>query len=385
MTSRPETGISPITEIIADLKAGRMVVLVDEADRENEGDLLLAAEHVTPETVNFMARYGRGLICLTLTEEKCRALNLAPMVANNRSPLGTNFTVSIEAAEGVTTGISAADRARTVQVAIRADATPRDLVQPGHVFPLVAQDGGVLVRAGHTEAGCDLARLAGLTPAAVICEILKDNGEMARLPDLVEFAARHKLRIGTIADLIQHRLRTEHTIERVDERDVRTDHGPFRLVTYRDRIAHELHFALVRGTPGGDAPTLVRVHVKNQLSDLLHLERADLGLSLSQAMAEIARSECGVVVVLSQPAHPDTVLARLRKEPLPQPGVAEWRRNGAGAQILADLGARRLRVLGTPRRQVALAGFGLEVVDYVGPQAEPACERLPAAPGKLGA
>src|ERR1043165_2697690 len=240
---REATAISPVTEIIAELKAGRMVVLVDEEDRENEGDLVIAAEFATPEAVNFMARYGRGLICLTLTAERCRQLNLPPMVSNNRSPLGTNFTVSIEAAEGVTTGISAADRARTVRAAIRADAGPTDIVQPGHIFPLMAQDGGVLVRAGHTEAGCDLARLAGLTPAAVICEILKDDGEMARLPDLVGFAATPGLQIGTITDLIQYRSRTESLVRRATERDIETVHGTFRLVAYTDRIGSETHLA----------------------------------------------------------------------------------------------------------------------------------------------
>src|SRR5678816_2618296 len=228
--------VSPTTDIIADLSAGKMVILVDEEDRENEGDLVLAADFVTPEAINFMARFGRGLICLTLTEEKCRSLNLSLMVANNRSPLGTNFTVSIEAAQGVTTGISAADRARTVQVAIRADARPEDLVQPGHVFPLIAQDGGVLVRAGHTEAGCDLARLAGLTPAAVLCEIMRADGAMARLPDLIEFAAAHGLKIGTIADLIEYRSRNESLVQRLGEREVSTPWGAFRLVSYLSLI-----------------------------------------------------------------------------------------------------------------------------------------------------
>src|SRR5450631_4040113 len=239
--------VSPTTEIINDLRAGKMVILVDEEDRENEGDLVLAADFVTPEAINFMARYGRGLICLTLTEQKCRSLNLAPMVTNNNSPLGTNFTVSIEAAEGVTTGISAADRARTVQAAVRADAGPADIVQPGHIFPLMAQNGGVLVRAGHTEAGCDLAQLAGMTPAAVICEILKDNGEMARLPDLIEFGREHGLKIGTITDLIHYRSQTESLVRRVCERDIETVHGKFRLVVYSDRIGQETHLALVKG------------------------------------------------------------------------------------------------------------------------------------------
>ena len=272
MSSRQDTAISPVADLMADLGAGRMVVLVDEEDRENEGDLLIAAEFVTPEAINFMARYGRGLICLTLTEEKCRSLNLPLMVANNRSPLGTNFTVSIEAAEGVTTGISAADRARTVQVAIRADARPEDIVQPGHIFPLMAQNGGVLVRAGHTEAGCDLARLAGLAPAAVICEILKDNGEMARLPDLIEFAAHHKLRIGTITDLIQYRGRTESLVTRVADRDIDTAHGRMRLYVYSDRIGHETHLALVKGNPAPDREVLVRVHEPISLMDMLDVQ-----------------------------------------------------------------------------------------------------------------
>jgi 3,4-dihydroxy 2-butanone 4-phosphate synthase/GTP cyclohydrolase II len=358
---------SPIPELLDEIRAGRMVVVVDDEDRENEGDLIMAASLVRPEDVNFMARHARGLICLSLTRERCGQLRLPPMVTDNASPYRTNFTVSIEAAEGVTTGISAYDRAHTIRTAVRPDARPQDLIQPGHVFPLQAQPGGVLTRAGHTEAAGDLALLAGLEPAGVLVEILNEDGTMARRPQLEIFAREHGLRIGTIADLIQYRLRTEHTIERVDEREVATDHGPFRLVTYRDRIARDLHYALVRGTPRAEAPVLVRVHVKNQLSDLLHVQRPDLGLSLSQAMAAIARSGCGIVVVLSAPADPAIVLARLRQEALPPAGPAEWRRNGAGAQILADLGARRLRVLGTPRRHVGLGGFGLEVVECVAP------------------
>jgi 3,4-dihydroxy 2-butanone 4-phosphate synthase/GTP cyclohydrolase II len=374
---------APIPELLEEIRAGRMVVVVDDEDRENEGDLIMAASRVRPEDINFMARHARGLICLSLTRERCAQLRLPPMVSDNTSPYRTNFTVSIEAAEGVTTGISAYDRAHTIRTAVKPDAQPSDLSQPGHVFPLQAQPGGVLTRAGHTEAASDLALLAGLEPAGVLVEVLNEDGSMARRPQLEVFAREHGLKIGSIADLIQYRLQTEHTIERVDEREVQTDHGAFRLVTYRDRITHELHFALVRGRPGPQAPTLVRVHVKNQLSDLLHLERGDLGLSLACALAEIARSACGVLVVLAEPVLPETVLARLRQQPLPQAGVAEWRRNGAGAQILADLGARRLRVLGTPRRQVALAGFGLEVVEYVA--AEAGAERPRAAPGKLDA
>ena len=275
-----------------------MVVLVDEEDRENEGDLVMAAEFATADAINFMARYGRGLICLTLTEDRCRQLTLSLMVANNRSPLGTNFTQSIEAAEGVTTGISAADRARTVQAAIRADASPRDLVQPGHIFPLMAQDGGVLVRAGHTEAGCDLARLSGLTPATVICEILKDDGEMARLPDLIEFAALHKIKIGTITDLIQYRSRTESLVTRVTERDIETAHGVLRLVAYTDRIGRETHLALVKGDIDPAKEVLVRVHEPVSLIDLLDSGSTSHSWNFHDALAAVAAAESGVILLL---------------------------------------------------------------------------------------
>jgi 3,4-dihydroxy 2-butanone 4-phosphate synthase/GTP cyclohydrolase II len=369
MTSRPHTGISPITDIIADVRTGRMVVLVDEEDRENEGDLLIAAEYVTPEAINFMARHARGLICLTLTEDRCRQLGLPLMVANNRSPLGTNFTVSIEAAEGVTTGISAADRARTVQAAIRPDARPEDLVQPGHVFPLMAQEGGVLVRAGHTEAGCDLARLAGLTPAAVICEILKDDGEMARLPDLVEFAARHGLKIGTIADLIHYRSRTESLVARVAERDIETVHGPFRLYLYSDRIAQATHLALVKGRPAPEREVLVRVHEPVSVIDLLDVRSTAHSWNFHDALAAIARAECGVIVLLHRPESGQELLERARPGPAraAAPGMA-LRHYGIGAQILKDLGVKKMRLMALPRRMPSMAGFGLEVVDHLLPE-----------------
>jgi len=368
MSSRQETGVSPTTEIIADIKAGRMVVLVDEAERENEGDLLIAAEFVTPETVNFMARYGRGLICLTLTEQKCRSLNLQRMVADNRSSLGTNFTVSIEAAQGVTTGISAADRARTVQVAIRADASPSDLVQPGHVFPLMAQDGGVLVRAGHTEAGCDLARLAGVTPAAVICEILKDNGEMARLPDLIEFAAQHKLRIGTIADLIHYRSRTESLVERAAERDIETAHGKFRLHVYSDRIGQATHLALVKGKPEPRKEVLVRVHEPLSVIDLLDTGSRSHSWNFNDALAAISRADCGVIVLLHRQESASDLLERARPhgEGAAAPAMA-LRNYGIGAQILKDLGVKKMRLMALPRRMPSMAGFDLEVAGYVQP------------------
>ena len=368
MTSRQETGISPITDIIADIKAGKMAVLVDEADRENEGDLLIAAEFVTPEAVNFMARYGRGLICLTLTEAKCRQLNLPQMVANNRSPLGTSFTISIEAAEGVTTGISAADRARTVQVAIRPDAGPSDLVQPGHIFPLMAQEGGVLVRAGHTEAGCDLARLAGLAPAAVICEVLKDNGEMARLPDLIEFAAQHKLRIGTIADLIAHRSRTESLVTRVAERDIETVHGRFRLHVYSDRVGESTHLALMKGAPGPAREVLVRVHEPLSVMDLLDVRSASHSWNFNDALAAVSRAECGVIVLLHGQETASELLehAQARNGAAPAPAVA-LRNYGIGAQILKDLGVRKMRLMAQPRRMPSMAGFGLEITGYLQP------------------
>ena len=354
-----------IPEILADIRAGRMVVIVDDEDRENEGDLIMAAAKVRPEDINFMAREGRGLICLSMTSAHCRQLGLKPMVDSNTSAHHTNFTASIEAAEGVTTGISAHDRAHTIRTAVRADARPQHIVQPGHVFPLTAQPGGVLARAGHTEAACDLAALAGLEPAGVLVEVLNEDGTMARRPELEIFAARHGLRIGTIADLIRYRLETEKTVERVHESDVDTEFGRFRLIVYRDVLARESHFALVRGTIEGDAPVLTRVHVRNTLSDVLHLERDDLGLTITAALRRVAEEDRGVVVVLAGDEAPDTLLDRLAGALRGEPKAnSEWRRLGLGAQILADLGVRRLRVLGTPRKLVGLAGFGLEVVGY---------------------
>jgi 3,4-dihydroxy 2-butanone 4-phosphate synthase/GTP cyclohydrolase II len=363
-----ETAISPITDIIAELKAGRMVVLVDEEDRENEGDLVMAAEFATPDAVNFMARYGRGLICLTLTEDRCRQLNLPLMVSNNRSPLGTNFTLSIEAAEGVTTGISAADRARTIQAAIRPDAGPRDIVQPGHIFPLMAQEGGVLVRAGHTEAGCDLARLSGLTPAAVICEILKDDGEMARLPDLVDFAAQHQLKIGTITDLIQYRSRTETLVTRVSERDMETVHGTFRLVAYTDRIGRETHLALVKGDISPAQEVLVRVHEPVSLIDLLDAGSTSHSWNFYDALATIAAAERGVILLLHREETGAELLERAKPPQLDAlPPKMPLRNYGIGAQILRDLDVKKMRLLALPRRMPSMAGFDLEVTGYLQP------------------
>ncbi|MEO7727427.1 MAG: bifunctional 3,4-dihydroxy-2-butanone-4-phosphate synthase/GTP cyclohydrolase II [Burkholderiales bacterium] len=359
--------ISPTNEIIADIGAGKMVILVDEEDRENEGDLVLAADFVTAETINFMARYGRGLICLTLTEAKCRSLNLPPMVINNRSPLGTNFTVSIEAAEGVTTGISAADRARTVQAAARADAGPADIVQPGHIFPLMAQNGGVLVRAGHTEAGCDFAALAGATPAAVICEILKDDGEMARLPDLIEFGRAHNLKIGTIADLIQHRSRTESLVDRVSERDIETVHGKFKLVVYADKIGQATHLALVKGRIKPDSEVLVRVHEPLSVIDLLDVKSASHSWNFNQALAAISRAECGVIVLLHRPETAADLVERAEPGAIAAPQKNALRTYGIGAQILRDLKVAKMRLLAKQRRMPSMAGFDLQVTGYLQP------------------
>ncbi|WP_147653469.1 3,4-dihydroxy-2-butanone-4-phosphate synthase [Vulcaniibacterium gelatinicum] len=368
---------TPVPELLEELRAGRMVVIVDDEDRENEGDLIMVAELVRPQDINFMVTHARGLVCLSLTRERCRQLGLPPMVRDNTSPHGTNFTVSIEAAEGVTTGISAYDRAHTIRTAVRPDARPEDLTQPGHIFPLMAQPGGVLTRAGHTEAASDLALLAGFEPAGVLVEILNPDGTMARRPELEAFAREHGLKIGSIEDLIRHRLATEHTVERVDEREIATEHGPFRLHTYRDRLSRALHFALVRGTPDPQAPALVRVHVHNPLADALHWRRPDFGPAVGDVLAMLARAGNGALVLLGEAQDPEALLARIREQPDPRPrgALAEWRRTGAGAQILADLGYGRLRVLGAPRRQVGLAGFGLEVVEYVDPdtgQARPA-------------
>lgn len=362
--------ISTIEEILTDFKNGKMVILIDEEDRENEGDLVLAADFITPEAINFMARYGRGLICLTLTEERCHQLKLPMMVTDNHSPLGTNFTASIEAASGVTTGISAADRARTVQMAVKADAKPEDLVQPGHIFPLKAQKGGVLARAGHTEAGCDLGRLAGLTEAAVICEILKENGEMARLPDLIEFSDKHYLKIGTIADLIHYRRLTESLVTRMTERPLRTVHGEFRLVAYHDKITGVIHLALVKGTWNTGEEVLVRVHEPLTVIDLLETDAHTHSWSIHDAMAAITQAGKGVVVLLHRKNDANALTERILQTPLPltDKPASDLRHHGIGAQILKDLGVSKMRLLATPRRMPSMAGFGLEVTGYLEPE-----------------
>ncbi|MEE4376380.1 MAG: bifunctional 3,4-dihydroxy-2-butanone-4-phosphate synthase/GTP cyclohydrolase II [Candidatus Competibacteraceae bacterium] len=365
--------LNTIEEILDDLRQGRMVIIMDDEDRENEGDLLMAASLVRPEDINFMARYGRGLICLTLTAERCKQLSLPLMVSDNGAAHSTNFTVSIEAAEGVTTGISAYDRAHTIRTAVAPDARPEHVVQPGHIFPLMAQPGGVLTRAGHTEAGCDLTRLAGSEPAAVIVEILKEDGSMARRPDLEEFAAQHNLKIGTIADLIKYRMQNEQTVERTAECELPTEFGCFRVVAYQDRISKQLHFALIKGVVDPAKPVLVRVHVQNVLGDLLGLQLAEFGWPLRDALRRVAEED-GVVVVLGRQEDSTALLKHLRLYQFgglaPQTRTAsdsatELRTYGLGAQILLDLGVRRMRVLSAPKRISALSGFDLEVVEYV--------------------
>ncbi|HEY3598661.1 MAG TPA: bifunctional 3,4-dihydroxy-2-butanone-4-phosphate synthase/GTP cyclohydrolase II [Paraburkholderia sp.] len=358
-------------EIIAELKAGRMVILVDEEDRENEGDLVIAAEFVTPEAINFMARYGRGLICLTLTQERCKQLNLPLMTYRNGTQYGTAFTVSIEAAEGVTTGISAADRARTIAAAVAHDARAEHIVQPGHVFPIMAQPGGVLVRAGHTEAGCDFTALAGLTPAAVICEVIKDDGTMARLPDLLDFAREHGLKVGTIADLIHYRSRTESIVERVAERTMHTAHGTFRAVMYLDQPSGQPHIALVRGTPTPERDTPVRVHEPLSVLDLLEVGSSTHSWTLDAAMKEIASRDLGVVVLLNCGDSKEHLIDvfnafdqkdkanALKRRPV------DFKTYGIGAQILRELGVGKMQVLSNPRKLGSMSGYGLEVTGFV--------------------
>ena len=360
--------ISSVPELVADMAAGRMVILVDEEDRENEGDLVLAADLVTPEAINFMARYGRGLICLTLTRERCERLQLPPMTTRNGTSHGTAFTVSIEAAQGVSTGISAADRARTVQAAVARDAKASDLVQPGHIFPLQAQDGGVLMRAGHTEAGCDLAAMAGLSPTAVICEIMNDDGSMARLPDLEVFAQTHGLKIGTIADLIPHRSRHESLITRVGQRPLVTAQGTFESHVFRDRSGG-VHLALALGswTPGEEV--LVRVHEPFTLVDLLDVGGSNRhSWGLPGALAALQQAGRGVAVLLNCGRETaDSLLEQLLPatgNEQPRPGV-DLRTYGVGAQILRELGVSRMKLLGSPRRMPSMTGFGLEVTGFV--------------------
>jgi 3,4-dihydroxy 2-butanone 4-phosphate synthase/GTP cyclohydrolase II len=369
MTSPTLAGISPVQDIVADMRAGKIVILIDEEDRENEGDLVLAADHVTPEAVNFMARYGRGLICLTLTRERCERLRLPPMVPHNGTKMGTAFTASIEAAEGVTTGISAADRARTVQAAVARDAKAEDLVQPGHIFPLQAVDGGVLMRAGHTEAGCDLAAMAGCTPAAVICEIMKDDGTMARLPDLQAFAAEHGLKIGTIADLIEHRSRTESLVEKLGERVIETAFGTFTAHAFKDKPSQGLHLALVKGAWQAGDTVAVRVHEPLSVLDALEVNRSMHSWGLDASLKHIATEGKGVAVLLNCGESAAQLLTQFegtaRAAQAPERGRMDLRTYGVGAQILRECGVHRMNLMGNPRRMPSMAGYGLEIAGYI--------------------
>ena len=368
-TQHTSVGISPVEDIVADMRAGRIVILVDEEDRENEGDLVLAADHVTPEAINFMAKFGRGLICLTLTRERGEYLKLPPMAARNGTVYSTAFTVSIEAAEGVTTGISAADRARTIQVAVDRNSKPTDLVQPGHVFPLQAVDGGVLMRAGHTEAGCDLAAMAGCSPASVICEIMNDDGTMARLPDLQLFAAEHGLKIGTIADLIQYRSANESLVQEVSSRPLNTAFGEFMAHAFRDGPSGSLHLALVKGEWTADENIHVRVHEPLSVLDALEVGRSMHSWTLETSLRHIAEQGRGVAVLLNCGESADQLLAqfegRARSAQAPERGRMDLRTYGVGAQILRECGVNKMQLLGTPRRMPSMTGYGLEVTGFI--------------------
>lgn len=362
-----------INEVVEDIRNGKMVIIMDDEDRENEGDLLIAASKVSAEDINFMARYGRGLICLTLTQERCEQLDLPLMVSQNGCSHSTNFTMSINAAQGVVKGASAADRAKTVQAAVAPYACPSDLVQPGHIFPLMAKAGGVLTRAGHTEAGCDLARLAGLEPAAVIVEILNEDGTMARRPELEKFANEHNIKIGTIADLIEFRIQNEQTIERKTVGTLPTEFGEFRLVVYQDTVNHDQHFALVRGEINSEVPLLVRVHVHNPIRDLTGALSDEYGWTIRAALQRVSEDGQGVVVILqNQISASDTIrLLTDIEEDIDQNKVVNFhdRKNlrmiGLGAQIVKDLGVKKMRVLGSSKKLPALSGFGLEVDEYI--------------------
>ncbi len=360
-------------EIIDDIRQGRMVILMDDEDRENEGDLVIAAERVTPEHINFMTKYARGLVCLTLTRERCEYLQLPLMVSRNNTPYNTNFTVSIEAATGVTTGISAADRARTIQVAVARESKPEDIVQPGHIFPIMAQPGGVLQRAGHTEAGCDLARMAGYMPAAAIVEIMNEDGTMARRGDLEKFAEQHNLKIGTIVDLIHYRIANEHTVQRKESHEVQTEHGTFMLHTFEDTIQGGTHLAFTLGDFKPDDPVLVRVHIANTLRDVCDvLTPGGTSWSFSRALERIAREGSGVAVLLGGEDYDEDIDESLATVMRPGQSRREQHRRtgsdltiGTGSQILRDLGVGKMRLLSYPARFNAISGFDLEVVDFV--------------------
>ena len=361
-------------EIIEDLRQGKMVIIMDDEDRENEGDLVMVAEHVRPEDINFMARFGRGLVCLTITGERCQQLRLPLMVSDNNAAFSTNFTVSIEAAEGVTTGISASDRAKTILAAVAKDAKSEDIVQPGHIFPIRARDGGVLNRAGHTEAGCDLARLAGAEPAAVIVEILNDDGSMARRPDLEVFATKHGLKIGTIADLIHYRTENESTLERISECQYPTEYGVFRLYAYQDRNDGNVHLAVVMGNVSNDQAVLVRVHARNIMDDVFSSTRSDCQMPVREAMRLIAEAGRGVLVIIRQEENNKALAELIHQYQMQDNGVVNpvkdeksdaWRTTGTGSQILTDLGVHKIQVLGPHKTYFGLSGFNIELVDNI--------------------
>ncbi len=368
MNSTDSPPISPTRDIIQAIRNGEIVVLVDAEDRENEGDLIFAADFVTPEKINFLATHGRGLICMPITAEHARQLQLPPMASRNRTVHGTNFTVAIEAAEGVSTGISAADRAHTIRVATRPHASADDIVQPGHVFPLVAQPGGVLTRAGHTEACCDFARLAGLTPAAVLCEIMNEDGTMARMPDLLPFASKHGLKIGTIADLIRYRSVNETLVEKISEKAVSTPYGPFTLHSFHEKTTGEVHLALARGVIRPDVPVLTRVHEPFTSLDLFEFDDGHHAYSVAEAMRVVATEGAGVIVLLRRQEPAEQLRARMAPVPARE-ASGKWdpRMHGVGAQILAKLNVKKMRVLAHPKKMPSMAGFGLEIVEFVAP------------------
>ena len=376
MTNKVVTSLhnafSNIEDIIEDVRNGKMVIMVDDEDRENEGDLIMAAEKVRPEDINYMARYGRGLICLTLTRERCAQLRLPLMVEETDEHHATNFTVSIEATKGITTGISAHDRAKTVQTAVAKNATPDQLSQPGHIFPIMSQPGGVLTRAGHTEAGCDLARLAGFEAAATIVEILNEDGSMARRPDLESFSKKHKIKIGTIADLIRYRLEKERYVERISKKQVETVYGKFTLYCYDDQVNQSVHVALVKGKLTEKDEPLVRVHIQDTLGDVLSVKSSSLGWPIKDAIQRIADEEKGVVVILrEQESSRDLMDAvnglKKRSEQVKEAKFTDesLRTYGIGAQILRDLGVKKMRVLSAPKQMYAISGFDLEISEYV--------------------
>ena len=367
VTDNSELSVSPIEQVLEDFSLGKMVIMVDDEDRENEGDLIMAAQCITPEDINFMALHGRGLICLTLEQERCQQLKLPLMVSNNNERYSTNFTVSIEAAEGVTTGISASDRAKTVLAAVKPDAKPDDIVMPGHIFPVMAQPGGVLSRAGHTEAGVDMARISKKQPASVICEILNPDGSMARLPNLIEFGRQHEIKIGTIADLIRYRLEHEPTVLRVAQHIIETRYGNAKVMLYRDIIDNQNHLAIVFGEIGADDNALVRVHATNGLSDILNTLEHSQGWSLDNALKMISEAGKGVLVLLNQQDNEQGLLQKLND--LQSDGnseeVTDWRMLGIGSQILANVGVKTMRVIGTPRKMHGLSGFDLEIIEFI--------------------